>query len=208
MNSLPKSIQNAIDALSDLPGIGSRSAERLIFALLKNEMPLEEKIAKALLNLKKNLGECERCHHYCETIEGESNVQCGVCHDFSRDKKVICIVEEPTDLIAIEKTHEYKGLYHVLHGVLSPMNKVGPEQLRIRSLTERLDNTDEKPDEIILALSGNIEADATALYLTNELKKFSTIKVTRLARGIPTGGDLDYLDIGTLSRAMLDRREF
>lgn len=205
MQSLPKSIQKAIEALSDLPGIGSRSAERLVFALLKNDMQLEEKIAEALVNLKKNLGECDTCHHYCEHKPDEP-VICPICSDFSRDTKTLCVVEEPTDLIAIERTHEYKGCYHVLHGVLSPLNKIGPDQIRITSLINRVETTDESFDEIILALSGNIESDATALYITEQLQKIFDGKITRLARGIPTGGDLDYLDVGTLSRAMLDRR--
>ena len=227
MISLPISIQKAIEALADLPGIGSRSAERLVFSLLKNDLQLEEKIAEALLNLKKNLGECEICHHYCETkareldlnttavsngLPGSPALQlpslvCPICSDFTRDRSVICIVEEPTDLIAIERTHEYKGLYHVLHGVLSPMNKIGPDKLRIVSLIKRITHqSDNQFSEIIIALSGNVESDATALYLTQQLKAFPEIKITRLARGIPSGGDLDYLDIGTLSQAMLDRR--
>lgn len=208
MNLLPQSIQTAIEALSDLPGIGSRSAERLIFALLKNESGLDQKIAEALKDLKKNIGECSQCYHFCEVIPSEEKQPlCAICQKFSRDRKSICVIETPTDLIALERTHEFKGLFHVLHGVISPLQKVGPEDLRIAQLFERIKNNPET-EEIILAMSGNIESDATALYITENLHKFFKGKITRIARGIPTGGDLDYLDAGTLSRALLDRREY
>ena len=198
---LPKAIIDAIEALSDLPGIGSRSAERLIFSLLKNDTGLDQKLAQSLGNLKTNIRECSHCFHLCE------EEKCKICANPSRDTRIICVVESPMDLIALERTHEFKGLYHVLHGVISPMNKVRPENLRITPFFERVQKNSDI-EEIILATSGNVEGDATSLYLTENLKKFFPGKISRLARGIPTGGDLDYLDIGTLSRAMTDRREF
>lgn len=206
MNLLPQSIQNAIEALSDLPGIGSRSAERLVFALLKNESGLDQKISQALGVLKENICECENCYHFCDN-SSEINVKtlCKICKNATRNNKVLCVVETPIDLIAIERTHEFKGFFHVLHGVISPLQKIGPNDLRIQELFDRLESNPEIK-EIILALSGNVESDATALYLMENLPKYFKGKTTRLARGIPMGGDLDYLDAGTLSRAILDRK--
>ncbi len=201
MQTLPQSIQNAIDALSDLPGIGSRSAERLVFNLLRNESGLDQKLAKAVGALKENVRECPISFNYCD---GEN---CPLAVSASRNDRVLCVVETPMDLLAVERTSEYKGRYHVLHGALSPLNKIGPEKLRINELLNRVSDND-KIDEIILALSGNVEGDATAYYLMDKLAERFKGRVTRLARGIPTGGDLDYLDAGTLSRALMDRREF
>ncbi len=201
MQTLPQSIQSAIDALSDLPGIGSRSAERLVFTLLQNDSALDQKLARAFGNLKLNLNECSISYNYCE------GKNCPLATHPNRDDKVICVVETPMDLLAIERTQEFKGRYHVLHGVISPMNKVRPEQLRINQLIERVETSD-TIEEVVLAMSGNVEGDATAFYITEKLQHNFNGKVTRLARGIPTGGDLDYLDAGTLSRALIDRREF
>jgi len=198
---LPKPILDAIESLSDLPGIGSRSAERLIFSLLKNESGLDQKIATHIGNLKKGIQECEKCHHFCE------QKMCSICENTSRDERLLCVVESPLDLIALERTHEYKGLYHVLHGVISPLNKVHPEDIRIKSLLKRVQENSEI-QEIILATSGTTESDATAMYIARELESLFTGKISRLSRGIPSGGDLDYLDLGTLSRAMCERREF
>lgn len=200
MPLLPRSISDAIEALSDLPGIGTRSAERLVFALLKNENGLEQKIGITLQELKKNLHECEQCCHLAE------EPLCPICQDSGRSDKQLCVIASPLDLLALERTHEYRGKYHVLHGVISPLDRVRPEDLRMDSLFDRLKK--DVPEEIILALSGTAEADATALYLHDELGKIFPGKISRLARGIPSGGDLDYLDAGTLSRAMLERRAF
>ncbi len=196
---LPKSIQTAIDALSDLPGIGSRSAERLVFSLLRNQTGLSDRLADSLGKLSESVRECQACHNYCESE------LCPICQS-SREHKRICVVESPIDVLAIEKTHEFKGRYHVLHGVISPMNKVSPDDLRIASLLQRLQASSET-EEVILAMSGNVEGEATALYLTDQIHRLTNIKVSRLARGIPSGGDLDYLDVGTLSRALIDRGE-
>ncbi len=198
---LPQSISDAIESLADLPGIGSRSAERLIFSLLRNESGLDQKISENIGNLKRTIKECTECFHYCETEK------CTICQNPGRNKCVVCVVETPVDLVALERTHEFKGLYHVLHGVISPLNKIRPEDLRIEQFLARIKEDDEI-EEIILAMSGNVEGDATALYLQENLGKFFNGKISRLARGIPSGGDLDYLDVGTLSRAISERREF
>ena len=202
MTHLPRSIQNAIEALSDLPGIGQRSAERLVFSLLKNKNQLDKKLAKAFAELKENLNECEISCNYCE------GKLCPLATDPNRTDKIICVVENPLDLIAIERTNEFKGRYHVLHGVISPLNKIGPEDLRIPQLIQRI-KKNPQIEEVILAMSGNVEGDATAFYITEQIRNtgYKGI-VSRLARGIPTGGDLDYVDTGTLSRAFIDRKTF
>ncbi len=201
MNALPRPILDAIDALSDLPGIGSRSAERLVFSLLKNKSGLNERIGKSLVELSDSIQECEIC---CNLSQAPL---CGVCSTPTRDGTLLCIVESPMDILAVERTHEYRGVYHVLHGVISPLGKVAPQDLRIAQLLKRLQG-DTKIQEIVIATSGNVEGDATALYLAQELEKIFPRKVTRLARGIPSGGELDYIDPGTLGRAMADRRMF
>ena len=173
---LPDSINAAIEAFADLPGIGARSAERLVFSLLRNETNLSQKMADALTEIQANITECPQCHNYTE-----GGGLCPICSS-NRETKSLCIVESPIDVLAIEKTHEFKGHYHVLHGVISPMNKVSPDDLRIASLITRvIDNPD--IGEIILATSGNVEGEATALYLTDQLHKNTKAKVSRLARG-------------------------
>ncbi len=202
MAALPPAVLATIEALSDLPGIGPRSAERLVFGLLRGDTGLDQRLARTLGDLRGGVVECGRCHHYCEPLpEGES--LCGICVDGRRDEGCLCIVESPADLIALERTHTYRGQYHVLHGVLSPLQKVGPSQLRIASLVQRVGKGEFT--EVVLALSGSTEADATSHYLMGQLQKVYEGPVTRLARGIPTGGNFDYLDAGTISRAMLDR---
>lgn len=200
MKLLPEAITTAIEALSDLPGIGTRSAERLVFSLLKNKTGLEKKIGNALHDLKKNVSECSVCCHFAE---GDI---CPICKNEDRSDMEICVVESPMDVLALERTHAFRGKYHVLHGVISPLDRIKSEDIRIEQLLNRVLKT--PPSEIIIALPGTTEAEATSMYLANQLKQIGcTAKVSRLARGIPSGGDLDYLDAGTLSRAMLDRRE-
>ncbi len=201
MNHLPQAITDAIESLCDLPGVGTRSAERLVFHLLRNSSGVEEKIGNSLLNLKKNIKECSECHNYCDLDT------CAICQSLNRENKTICIVESPLDLLAIEKTHEFSGKYHVLHGVLSPLNRVGAEDLRLDSLFNRVQNNPQL-EEIIIATSGTIESEATAMFINENLNKIFSGKISRLARGIPLGGDLDYLDAGTLSKAMSERRIF
>ena len=201
MNSLPKPISDAIDALCNLPGIGNRSAERLVFYLLKNPAKIDQKIGESLINLKKNIQECRECFNYSE------NSQCAICSSPTRENNLLCVVESPLDLLAIEKTHEFRGKYHVLHGVISPLDRVGVDDLRIVELLDRVQKNTEI-EEIIIATSGTTESEATAMFIREQLKPIFRGKISRLARGIPTGGDLDYLDAGTLSKAMVDRREF
>ncbi len=207
MHNLPLAITNAIEALADLPGIGQRSAERLIFSLLKNKTDLDQKIANTLGKLKSSIGECEICFHYCDVSENSKNARCPICENHNRDTKSICIVETPLDLIALERTHEFRGSYHVLHGVISPLNKVKPEDLTIQALLKRVEK-DPSIKEIIFALAGNVESDATANFIAEKLKPNFKGTISKIARGIPSGGDLDYLDTGTIGRAILDRRDF
>lgn len=199
ISGLPQPIQDAIEALSSLPGIGSRSAERLVFSLLKNKTNLDQRIAQSLGTLKESIHECKKCYHLSQ------DELCPVCQAHNRDTKSICVVETPLDLVAIERTHEYRGLYHVLHGVISPLQKVSPQDIRIPQLIDRLKN-DTDIQEVIIATSGSTESDATALYIHHQLEQFFAGTITRLSRGIPSGGDLDYLDAGTLSRAISERR--
>jgi recombination protein RecR len=200
MKLLPEAITVAIEALSDLPGIGTRSAERLVFSLLKNETGLEKKIGNALADLKTSVQECNICCHFADTD------LCPVCANTERSDMEICVVESPMDVLALERTHAFRGKYHVLHGVISPLDRVKAEDIRIEKLLNRV--LQHPPREIIIALPGTTEAEATSMFLADQLKRIGcTAIVSRLARGIPSGGDLDYLDAGTLSRAMIDRRE-
>jgi len=199
MHSLPKAIETAIENLADLPGIGSRSAERLVFSLLRNSSGLDQRLAESIGKLRERVRECKRCFHFCD---GDF---CKICSNSTRDFSTICVVENPMALIALERTHEFRGVYHVLHGVISPMQKIRPEDLKIPAFFSRFD---ESICEVILALSGNIEAEATENFLAENLRRrgFSG-KISKLARGIPSGGSLDFLDSGTIGRAVLDRRE-
>lgn len=201
MNALPQALQEAIDTLSDLPGIGKRSAERLALSILNNPSNIDQKIASSIGTLKQNVHECKRCFHYCE------EEICSICDDDGREGTQLCIVESPIDLIALERCHEYKCRYHVLHGILSPLNKIKPEDIRLKPLFEKI-QSDTNIREIIIATPNNTEGDATALYIIREIKPFYEGAITHLSRGIPSGGDLDYLDIGTLGRAIQDRRSF
>ncbi len=205
MSSLPYSITTAIESLSDLPGIGNRSAERLVFSLLKNNSNLDQKISESIGNLKSNVTECSKCFHYCDKNQENNSSLCSICKNPNRKQQILCIVQSPIDLIALEKTHEFKGIYHVLHGVISPLNKVSPNDIRINELFNKIKENSEI-NEIIFALSGNIEADATINYISEQLQPIYSGRITKIARGIPSGGDLDYLDSGTIGRAMLERR--
>jgi recombination protein RecR len=191
-------VQDLIDELGRLPGIGPKSAQRIAFHLLK--IPAEDalRLVRAITEVKERVTFCRRCFN---VSEGE---ECGICADVRRDVTLLCVVEEPKDLVAIEKTHDYRGRYHVLQGALNPIEGVGPEQLRIRELLQRL--ADEDIAEVILCTNPNIEGDATAMYLTRQLRPLG-VKVTRLASGLPVGGDLEYADELTLGRALEGRRE-
>ncbi len=194
----PSALNSLIEQLVRLPGIGPKTAQRLAFHLLK--VPREEAaaLAEAILALKDKTRTCVRCYNLAE------EELCPVCQDPRRDRSLLCVLEEVNDLLAIEKTREFRGLYHVLGGSLSPLDGRGPEQIRARELLARLESGEVR--EVILATNPNVEGEATALYLLRLLKPLS-VKVTRIARGLPMGGDLEYADEATLARALEGRRE-
>jgi recombination protein RecR len=194
----PPPMARLIEALVKLPGIGPKTASRLAFYLLRTPEEEVMALAEALRNLKQQTRLCEICFH----ITDES--PCAICRDERRDHGLICVVEEPLDVMAIERTGEYPGVYHVLHGVISPMDGVGPEDLRIRELVERVRR--EAPREVILATNPSLEGENTAVYIHRLLAPLG-VRVTRLARGLPVGGDLDYADELTLVRALQGRQE-
>ena len=185
--------------LGKLPGIGSKTAARLAFHLLRASDQDVEDLAAALIEMKKKVGFCQRCFHISETE------LCQICQNPLRESQILCVVQEPQDLLAIERSHSYSGLYHVLHGALSPLDGIGPDELKIPQLLQRLER--EAIEEIILATNFTVEGEATALYLAGLCKEHD-IAVTRLAHGIPSGSDLEYIDAGTVQQAVSGRREF
>jgi len=186
----------AIEELSKLPGIGKKTAQRLAIFLLKSEDPQVDNLINAIKDLKIKLRFCERCFNLSE------EELCNICKNEKRDKSIICVVEEASDVMAIEKTHEFRGLYHVLGGVLSPLSGVTPESLHIKELLKRFETEDFK--EVILALNPDTEGETTSLYLSKLMKPFG-ITVSRIARGLPIGGDLEFADDATIGRAILNR---
>ncbi len=191
-------VQKLIDELGRLPGVGPKSAQRLAFHLLVVPKEEAERLARAILEMKERVAFCSRCFNVSEAPE------CEFCTDTRRDPQVICVVEEPHDVVAIEKTREFRGRYHVLQGAISPIEGIGPDQLKVRELVARLEP--EEITEVILCTNPNIEGEATAMYLGRLLKPLG-VKVTRIASGLPVGGDLDYADELTLGRALEGRRE-
>jgi recombination protein RecR len=191
-------VQSLIDELGRLPGVGPKSAQRIAFHLLK--LPNEDvfRLARSISEAKERVSFCRRCFNVCE---GE---QCGICLDPRRDTTLVCVVEEPRDVVAVEKTGEFRGRYHVLQGAISPLDGIGPDQIRVRELLTRLG--DEEIAEVILCTNPNIEGEATAMYLARLLKPLG-IRTTRIASGLPVGGDLEYADELTLGRALEGRRE-
>jgi recombination protein RecR len=191
-------VQELIDELGRLPGIGPKSAQRIAFYLLK--LPREDalRLASVIVEAKDKVSFCQRCFN---VAEGE---ECDICRDQRRDPTLVCVVEEPRDIVALEKTQDFKGRYHVLQGAINPIEGIGPEQLRVRELLQRL--SDDRIVEVILCTNPNLEGDATAMYLSRQLRPLG-IKVTRLASGLPVGGDLEYADELTLGRALEGRRE-
>ncbi|MDQ3304531.1 MAG: recombination mediator RecR [Actinomycetota bacterium] len=191
-------VQDLIEELGRLPGVGPKSAQRIAFHLLK--LPKEEavRLARAVIEMKERVSFCARCFNVAEGDE------CGVCADPRRDARVLCVVEEPRDIVAVEKTHEFRGRYHVLQGAISPIEGIGPEQLKVRELLARLEP--EQISEVILCTNPNIEGEATAMYLARLLAPLG-LRVTRIASGLPVGGDLEYADELTLGRALEGRRE-
>lgn len=196
---LPEPVQALIDAFSRLPGIGPKTASRLAFYLLRAPEQASLELAEALEHLKTQTGECALCFNI--TLGGQD--VCEICGDDRRDSRIICVVEEPLDVFALERTGGYQGLYHVLHGVLSPIEGVSAQDLRIQELLDRV--REGQVQEIILATNPSLEGDATAMYLSKRLAEYQ-LQVTRLARGLPVGGDLEYADQNTLKRA-LDGRQ-
>jgi recombination protein RecR len=199
MRALPEPVQNLVYAFARLPGIGPKTASRLTFYLLRAPEELSESLSEALLGIKQETGLCEVCFN----ITRKDSPICEICASEQRDRQTLCVVEEPLDVLAIEKTAGYNGLYHVLHGVLSPIEGVGPEDLKIKELFKRLQENDFT--EVILATNPSMEGDATAMYLYERISP-TIDRVTRLARGLPVGGDLEYADQNTLLRALAGRQ--
>jgi recombination protein RecR len=191
----PQPIADLIIALSRLPGVGPKTAGRLAFYLLRNQDEARE-LAEAVTTAVRAISRCSVCGNYTDTDP------CRTCTAKDRDRSMLCIVEQPRDVVALEKTREFKGLYHVLHGVLSPMEGIGPEQLNLGTLLQRLEGV----SEVVLAVNPSVEGEATALYIAKLLKPLG-IKVTRIAHGLPVGGDLEYADEVTISRALEGRRQ-
>ena len=194
----PEPISKLIDSFMKLPGIGPKTAGRLAFFVLSMKEDTVLDFAKALVDAKRNLRFCSTCGHITDIDP------CQICQDTSRNRSLICVVQDPKDVIAMEKMRDYQGLYHVLHGAISPMDGVGPEDINVPSLLTRLQ--DEEVEELILATNPTIEGEATAMYISR-LVKPSGIMTTRIAHGLPVGGDLEYADEVTLSRALEGRRE-
>jgi recombination protein RecR len=199
MPQLPEPLERLIQELSRLPGIGPKTAQRLAFHLLRSDRQRAESLARAIEDVKARIGYCERCYNIAE------GGLCGICASARRDASVLCVVESALDVLAVERTSEFTGLYFVLHGVISPIDGIGPEQLHVPRLLDRV--REEGIAEVIIATDADIEGEATAVYLQRALLPLGT-KVTRPAHGLPVGGDLEYADELTLARAMAGRRAF
>ena len=207
MTKLPNSLQRLINELSKLPGIGPKSAQRLAFYLLKRDNIDLSGLSAAVADLKNGVVFCSVCHNMVEADP------CATCTDVNRDGSILCVVEEPLDALAIDKTGQFKGLFHVLGGVLNPLEGIGPEKLNVDSLVQRIRKSDGSENqiitEVIIATNPSLEGEATAMHLSKVIKQSNpTIKITRIARGLPMGGDLEYADEMTLMRAMEGRREY
>lgn len=191
-------LNELINQFARLPGIGKKTAQRLAYSILEQPPERAHQFAEALINAREQI-------HFCNRCQGLTDQEiCGICSDEARDRSVICVVEEPRDITAFERTREFKGVYHVLHGVISPLDGIGPDELRIKELMARL--SDGVVKELIMATNPTVEGEATASYLSRLVKPMG-IKVTRLAYGIPVGGDLEYADEFTLARALEGRNE-
>jgi len=197
MSYYPSSILNLIKNISRLPGIGEKTAERLAMHILHSPRKEAEQLSRSILETKDKIRLCSMCFGLSD---GEV---CNVCKDRTRDDAILCVVEQPADMVSIEKSGSFQGLYHILSGVLSPMNGVGPDDIRIKELISRIKEGNVK--EVVLATSTSVEGEATAAYIADQLKNYP-VKVTRIASGIPMGGDLKYIDQVTLKRAMETRR--
>jgi recombination protein RecR len=205
MNTLPKPLARLIESFEKLPGIGPKTAQRLSFYLLHIPQEDLEQFADHLRDLKANTVLCSICKNVAEKDP------CPICANPSRDQSIICVVEQPTDVISLEKTSKFSGLYHVLHGVIDPLNNIGPDEIYIADLIKRLQTNE--VTEVILAMNPNMEGEATSMYLTRQIQNslmvtHNQIKITRLAHGLPVGADIEYADEVTLSRALEGRREY
>ena len=203
---VPQAIKKLIENFEKLPGIGPKTAARLTFYLLHVPQRQLDEFAEAIGGLKKNTVLCSICFNVSETDP------CPICADQNRDKSAICVVAQPLDVLAIEKAGNFKGVYHVLHGLINPLENIGPDELRINELIQRIKTSPVPVKELILATNPTMEGEATAMYIANEVRKFkiqnSKFKITRLGQGLPTGGDLEYADEMTLSKALEGRREY
>lgn len=203
MTKLPSSLQKLINELSKLPGVGPKTAQRLAFYLLKRDNIDISGLSAAIANIKNGVVFCGICHNMVEADP------CATCTDVNRDSSILCVVEEPLDALAIDKTGQFKGLFHVLGGVLNPLEGIGPEKLNIHSLVLRIKDKGLGISEVIIATNPNLEGEATAMHLSKVIKQANpSVKITRIARGLPMGGDLEYADEITLMRAMEGRREY
>ncbi|MGD0099729.1 MAG: recombination mediator RecR [Acidobacteriota bacterium] len=198
MSDYAEPIEKLIDEFRKLPGIGSKSAQRLAYSVLRRSREDAERLSRAILEVKEKILYCSRCNNFSDRDP------CYYCNNTARSGETICVVEEPNDILAIEKTREYHGQYHVLHGVLSPINGVGPEDLMLKNLLERLREGNVR--EIIVATNPNVEGEATAIYLAKLLKPIG-VKVSRIALGVPVGSDLEFADEMTMSKALEHRHE-
>ena len=198
MNYYGNSIRQLIEELAKLPGIGGKSAQRLAFYIINQSEQKVETLANTILDAKRNIKHCEIC---CNLTDRNP---CSICDNVKRDNETIMVVEDPRDMAAYERTNEFKGKYHILHGAISPMNGIGPNELKLKELLERVGN--EEVEEVIVATNPNVEGEATAMYISKLLKPVG-VKVTRIAHGVPVGGDLEYVDEVTLSKALEGRRE-
>jgi recombination protein RecR len=198
MSDYAEPIEKLIDEFRKLPGIGPKSAQRLAYSVLRRPKEDAERLSRAILEVKEKIGFCSRCNNFSDKDP------CNYCNNTGRSPETICVVEEPHDILAVEKTREYHGQYHVLHGVLSPINGVGPEDLKLKNLLERLREGNVR--EIILATNPNVEGEATAIYLAKLLKPIG-VKISRIALGVPVGSDLEFADEVTMSKALEHRHE-
>ena len=197
MSFYARPLEVLIDELGRLPGIGPKSAQRIAFHLLNVDRTDVQRLSEALIDVKDKVSFCERCFNVAEGAE------CEICADPSRDDHTLCVVEEPKDIAALERTGAFKGRYHVLMGAINPLEGIGPEQLKVKELATRIATED--VEEIIICTNPNLEGETTAAYIARMLKSFDMVKVTRLASGLPVGGDLDYADELTLGRALEGR---
>lgn len=200
MSLLPKSLVRLIESFERLPGVGPKTAQRLAFYLLHVPQTELDLFADSLTNLKRHTVLCAICKNVTEKDP------CAICSNPGRDQGIICVVEQPTDVLSIEKTGKYRGTYHVLHGAIDPLNNIGPDELYVSDLVRRAESTVAPVSEIILATNPNMEGEATAMFITKQVK--NGVKLTRLAHGLPVGADIEYADEVTLSRALEGRREY